>query len=371
MAIFSKTKAAISPPPTIGAAAMGSFAGGNAGANMIGQYYSYFEGPARNAAQSVPAISRSRDLIASTIGCMKLRQYTEMWNGTEMEKMPQPPASWLRQIDPSVSNNFLFSWLVDDLFYFGRAMLHIESRYPNGLPKTMTRIPIAMVTTLDQQGPVFFAPSKQVMFQGAQLRSQDVVQILSGIQGIVYSSEQTIATTRKLEAARHRNASSAIPAGVLQVQAGSEPLSSTELADLAASFNAARATNQTAALSPEVHYLETQTSPDKMLLIDASEFQLKECANLCGVPPYLLGASVGSYSYVSALEARNVLWTFGARPFADAIAAALSMCLPENQYVEFDVEDYLSGEYIEISDKENEMMTNPTPRPAPGVISPT
>jgi len=370
MAIFSKTKAAISPPPVIGAAGMGSFAGGNAGANMIGQYYSYFEGPARNAAQSVPAISRSRDLLASTIGCMKLQQYSEMWNGTEMEKIAQPPRSWLRQLDPNVSNNFLFSWLVDDLFYFGRCMLHVESRYPDGFPRTFTRIPIAMVTTLDQQGPVFFAPSNKVMFQGAQLRTEDCVQILGGIQGIVYSSEQSIGTTRKLEAARHRNASSAIPAGVLQVQAGSEPLSSSELQTLAASFNAARATNQTAALSPEVHYIETQTSPDKMLLIDASEFQVKEMANLCGVPPYLLGANVGSYSYTNAAEARNLLWTFGARPFADAIASALSMCLPAGQYVEFDVDDYLEGDYTADADAKNEMMSNPTPMPTPGVISP-
>ena len=372
MAIFSKTKAAISPPPTIGAAGMGSFAGGNAGANMIGQYYSYFEGPARNAAQSVPAISRSRDLLASTISCMKLKQYTEMWNGEEMEQVAQPPRSWFRQLDPNVSNNFLFSWLVDDLFYFGRCMLHVESRYPDGLPRTFTRIPIAMVTTLDQQGPVYFAPSNQVMFQGAQLRTEDCVQILGGIQGIIYSSEQSIGTTRKLEAARFRNASSAIPAGVLQVQAGSEPLSSTELADLAASFNAARATNQTAALSPEVHYIETATSPDKMLLIDASEFQVKEMANLCGVPPYLLGANIGSYSYTTAAEARELLWTFGARPFADAIASALSMCLPAGSYVEFDVEDYLAGEYgAEMADATNKSMANPTPTTMPGVISPS
>jgi hypothetical protein len=63
-----------------------------------------------------------------------------------------------------------------------------------------------------------------------------------------------------------RNASSAIPAGVLK-QTGGEPLSGQELADLAAQFNLARATNQTAALNEFLSYTETNATPDKMLLI--------------------------------------------------------------------------------------------------------
>jgi phage portal protein BeeE len=92
---------------------------------------------------------------------------------------------------------------------------------------------------------------------------------------------------------------SAIPAGILR-QTGGEPLSAQELADLAAAFNAARATNQTAALNEFVTYTETLTSPDKMLLIESAEFQAMEMARLCNIPPYLAGVSVGSYSYQSS-----------------------------------------------------------------------
>ncbi len=54
---------------------------------MIGQYYSYVEGDARNRAMSVPTISRARDLMASVLGCMQLKMYNEIWNGNEMEKI--------------------------------------------------------------------------------------------------------------------------------------------------------------------------------------------------------------------------------------------------------------------------------------------
>ena len=290
-----------------------------------------------------------------------------MWNGDEMEKMPLAPRTWLRRIDPSVPNNFILSWTFDDLFFYGRAFWYITSRTKtDGFPASFTRLPAAMVLTLDQAGPVWFAPSKEIQFNGNTLDPNDVVQFLSPIQGITSMSTQSVATALKLEAARYRNASSAIPAGVLQVQAGSEPLSATELADLAASFNAARATNQTAALSPEVHYIETATSPDKMLLIDSAEFQAMEMARLCNVPPYLVGVSVGSYSYQSSSESRADLWTFGARSYADCIASTLSQnnVLPNGTYVEFDVEGYLMGDYSEHNDmtqpNNNESVVSPT-----------
>ena len=352
MGIFNRTvsKAAISPQPTkaaaAGSAAYYTNSVNNGGAQMIGQYYSYIEGPARNRAMSVPTISRARDLMASVISCMNLKMYTEIWNGNEMEKVPLAPRTWLRRIDPSVPNSFLLAWLFDDLFFFGRSFLYVTARTADNFPTAFTRIPAAMIQTLDQSGPVWFAPSKQIMFQGAELNPDDVIQFLSPIQGIIYMSEQAVATARKLENARYRNASSAIPAGVLR-QTGGEPLSAQELADLAASFNAARETNQTAALNEFVTYTETLTSPDKMLLIDSAEFQAMEMARLCNIPPYLAGISVGSYSYQSSAESRMDLWTFGVRAYADCIAGTLSQnnVLPNGSYVEFDVENYLKGEY--------------------------
>ena len=189
-------------------------------------------------------------------------------------------------------------------------------------------------------GPVWFGKSDAIYFNGQQLPTEDVVQILSPTQGMIYMSEQTIATALQLEAARYRNASSAIPAGVLK-QTGGEPLSATELADLAAAFNAARATNQTAALNEFLTYTETTATPDKMLLIEAANYQALECARLCNVPPYLLGISTGSYAYTNSTSAKSDLYTFGLSMYSMAITAALSQQLPRGTYVEFDFEKYL------------------------------
>jgi phage portal protein BeeE len=282
--------------------------------------------------------------MASVIGSMPLKMYTEKWNEEEREteKVHIAPRSWLRQPDPTVTYNFLMAWTFDDLFFYGRAFWYITSRTQDGFPASFTRLPAGSVTTTDQAGPVWYAPSKEVYFLGNMIDPKDLVQFLSPIQGIVYMSEQTVATALKLEAARYRNAESSIPAGVLK-QTGGEPLSAQELADLASAFNAARATNQTAALNEFLSYTETSATPDKMLLIDAANYQALECARLTNVPPYLVGVSTGAYSYQSSEQARADLYIFGVQAYASCIAATLSQnnVLPRGTYLEYDTEDFL------------------------------
>jgi len=353
MAIFNKTKkAAISPAPAKAAAAGGfspGYSSSNVGVNMIGQYYTYREGEARNAAISVPTINRARDLMASVIGSMPLRMYKEVWDDTEkeMKKEYLAPRSWLRRPDPTVPFQFLMSFTLDDLMMFGRAFWYISSRYADGLPATMQRLPAGSITTTDQSGPVWFAPSSQVYFQGGEIDPANLIQFLSPAQGLVYSAPNAIETALKLEAARNRNASSSIPAGVLK-QTGGEPLSAQELADLASAFNAARATNQTAALNEYLSYTETNSTPDKMLLIEASQYQALEMSRLANVPPYLVGVATGAYSYQSSQQARADLYLFGVKLYADAIAGALSMdnVLPRGTYVEFDADEYLEENFM-------------------------
>ena len=349
MPLFTRkeNKAQISPVDAPKAqAAVGGYWPNAQGVNMIGQYYTYYEGEARNRAMSVPAVSRSRDLLASVIASMPLKMYSESWNEQtrEMEEIDLAPRSWLRRPDPSVTYPFLMSWTLDDLFFYGRAFWYTLNRTADGFPASFTRLPAGSVTTQDQAGPVWFAPSNEIYFQGGMLDPRDVVQFLSPVQGVVYMSEQTIATALKIEDARFRNASSAIPAGILK-QTGGEPLTATELADLAASFNAARATNQTAALNEFLSYEPTNVTPDKMLLIDSANYSALDISRLCNIPPYLNGVSTGAYSYQSSEQARMDLWVFGASIYAQAIAATLSsdQVLPRGTYVKFDVDHYLKS----------------------------
>ena len=351
MAIFKRgeQKAQISTgaPAVDKAAAAGSGFYRNAqGVSMVGEYWSYYEGDARNAAMSVPTLARGRDLMASVIGSTKLCMYREMWNEDkrEMEEEELAPRAWLRQPDPAIPYSTFMSWLLDDLFFYGRGFLYISSRTQDGFPASFTRLPASMVQTMDQSGPVWFAPSNEVYFQGGMIDPKDLVQFISPIQGIVYQSTNAVQTALKLEASRYRNAESSLPSGVLR-QTGGEPLSAQELADLAQAFNAARRDNQTAALNEFIEYMETKALPDNMLMIESANYQALEMCRLGNIPPYLAGVNIGSYSYQNARSAREDLYIFCARLYMDCVAQTLSMnnVLPRGTYVKFDIDEYLAG----------------------------
>jgi hypothetical protein len=351
MAIFNRSinKAAISPQPTKAAAAGGTFyQNNNAGAQLVGQYYSYVEGTARNRAMSVPTISRARDLMASVIGCMNLKMYTEMWNGQEMEKMPLAPRTWLRRIDPSVPNNFIMSWTFDDLFFFGRAFWYITSRTADGYPASYTRLPAAMVQTLDQQGEVYFGPSKQLVFNGITLDPRDLVQFISPMQSLNSTGARAVEIALRVEESRLRASQSVLPSGYLK-QTGGEPLSAQELSDLAAQFNLARTSgNNTAALNEFLEYVPTQATPDKMLMIESADYSARDLGRILGVPSYLLSVSIGAYSYQSSQQSRIDLWTYACKALADCITETLSSdnVLPRGTYVCFDTDDFLAEAYM-------------------------
>lgn len=347
MPIFTRkeTKAQISPAPVAKAAAAGTgYSSQYQGPNMIGQYYSYVEGEARNRAMQVPAIARARDLHASVISAMPLKMYREYWdpNTREMETEDLAPRSWLRRPDPGITYETLMAWTLDDLMFFGRAFWYITSKTADGFPASFTRLPAGSITTQDQAGPVWYGPSNSVYFQGGEIDPTLLVQFISPTQGWIYSSEQAIATALKIEDSRYRNALTSIPSGILR-QTGGEPLSAQELADLAAAFNAARATNQTAALNEFLSYEPTTATPDKMLLIESAQFSALQMAQICNIPPYLLGVPTGSYAYTNSRESRWDLWLYGTKMYAECITSTLSAntILPAGTYVEFDYEEYL------------------------------
>jgi hypothetical protein len=354
MAIFNKK-----PEPT---QVVKAAAGSNAGASQIGNFYAYTDGVLRSRFMQVPTISRARDLMASVIGCLPLVMYKETWNGEEMEKTPEAPRSWLRRIDKGVTNNFILSWTFDDLLFYGRAFWYITERSQStGYPMSFTRLPAAMVTTQDQaQGTgVWFGPSKQILFQGLPIRWEDCVQFLSPIQGLIYTGATSVDTALKLEQARNRNSSSLQPALTLR-QVGGEPMSPQELRDLAAAYDEARFANATSAVNEFVEVIPNTATPDKMLLIDAAEYQAKEIARIANVPAYLVSVSIGNYSYVSSSEASRDLYTFGVKPYIDCIQETLSAdnVLPRGTGVMFDIESYLANEYdtnVEVEETPEEM----------------
>lgn len=352
MALFTK-KVTTQPKAAVGAARYATGGNGNLGAGMIDKFTFYTASPSVEAALSIPTVSRARDLICSMIGCLTIKQCTEQWNGEFMEKIYLPPESWFRNPDPNVTRNFIMANTASDLMMFGRAFWVITERLGNGFPSAYTWLPAQNVYTLDQTGPQWFGPSDQITFQGVPIATKDVVQFLSPNGGLIYQGQIAITTALRLQRAAERFATNEIPSGYLK-QTGGEPMTSQDLADMAAAFAAARQQSTVAALNEFVDYKETSHKPDDLQLVQSREFMALEMARLANIPPYLVGVAVSGYTYQNAEQAREDLYLFGAKPLIECIEQTLSMnsIIPRGRYVELDVRGYLAENGMAYDDDE-------------------
>jgi phage portal protein BeeE len=201
-----------------------------------------------------------------------------------------------------------------------------------------------MVSLGDQQTAQRFGPSNDIMFNGVQLNTDDVVQFLAPTQGLLYTGNRAIMTAIKLQQSADRFAVNEIAAGWLQQTDASEPMSAEDLSELAAAWRNARQVGAIGALNSVVTFKEYSSDPNKLQLVESRQFQSLELSRATGIPPYLLGIGVpGSYTYQNAQQARQDLYLFGAKQYMDAIEQTLSMnqILPRGRYVEFDVSDYI------------------------------
>lgn len=337
MGIFSLKKAV----PNEGKAHVGISAA--AGNPMVGNFMTYTAGFDRLQAIQIPTISRARDLICGMISCLPIRQYAKQWMDDDYEDMDLPDDTWFHQPDPNVTRSFIMSWTVDDLIFYGRAFWVVTSRFGNGFPASFTWIPAADVQTRDQAGPIYFGASKDITFNGFKLNPEDVVQFISPIQGLLSMGSRAIRTNINLDTSAERFARNQTPAGVLKQTEG-EPLSAEELAELAAGFARAREGNAIAALNQYVDWKESYMDPSKLQLTEARTYQALEMARVANIPPYLVGAPTGGgMTYANALQARQDLYLFGAKPFIECIEQTLSMnsVTPRGRYIYLDVDYYL------------------------------
>lgn len=352
--LFRTQKAALGVEPQVKAAA------GSASQAGVNNFFSYYPDNLRQRAMENATISRSRDLLVSMVSGLTFQQFSLQWMGDDYEEIDIPIESWMQNPDPNVTRQFILAWTVDDLIFEGRAMWLITSRSAaTGLPMSFQWLPASMIETEDMAGPLWYGPSKKIMFNGYELKAEDVVQFISPIQSLLSAGRREIEIANRLDNAAMRFASNEITAGYLQQTAGSEPLSAEDLSDLAASWRAARARNAVAALNSAVEWKEFSSDPSKLQLVEAREHTMRSLANLANVPGYLVGAPTGSgMTYQNAVESQRALYYYGAKPYIDCISQRLSMndILPVGRYCRLDVHEFIESEEDDTNTTDNEGM---------------
>jgi hypothetical protein len=330
------------PAPAFGASTVNAAAGG---AGRPGALQTYAVGAGTQRALSIPTISRARDLIVSMVAALDFKTYVLEWDEAAEEYVRRyvPGESWMTQPDPSCTRNFIIANTVQDLILHGRAFWYVTTRYSTGFPASFVWLPHDNVTTGDQMGPEWFGPSNDIEFNGVSVPTENVVQFLSPVNGLLWQGARAIDIAYRLDEAAKRFASNEITAGYLQQKDG-EPMSGEELSDLSAAWAEARQHKAIGALNQHVEWREFDSTPDKLQLVQGREHAAKELTRVANIPPYLVGVEVGGYTYMNANQARQDLYLFGAKPYIDCIEETLSMnnIIARGKHVEMNVDAYLA-----------------------------
>lgn len=280
----------------------------------------------RAHAMRLPAVSRSRHLLASTAARIPL-QVTR-----DGEPLPEQPAwvtPWARQ-----SGYQRMLWTVDDLLFYGLSAWWLE-RGADGWPIRAEHMPYAD-WQLDAAGQV-------VDLDGKPYPAGATLLIPGPHDGLLTFGQDTMSLARDLVSAARELGSRPFR---LELHQTSEAALSKEERHALVSETRARLreaggvlfTNP--ALEAKVHPLQAEG-----LVTDGREAAARDLARHCDVPAAMIDAPSGdSMTYSSTVQRLREFLTFGLSSYLAAVTARLSLTdmTPRGQTVEFDTDAVLA-----------------------------
>ncbi len=303
----------------------------------------------REQAMTVPAIARSRNILAGSIGTIPMESYNKITGARIVNR------TLIVQPDPALPRVNTITWLVDDLIFYGRGYLQVLDVSPqDGRPFRARRIdPRRVNATIDSSGTLitgYQVDSKNVPSSG--LSSLIVFNAID--EGVLARGGMTISSAIALEQAAYNMASEPVPQMVLLNEGMNLP--ADQVSAVMDTFRRARRERSTAYVEGPIKLEVVGMDSAQMQLVEARQHLSSEVARLMGIPAWYLNAENSSSTYSNIISERRSLADFGLRNYYTVIEDRLSMddVTPSNQIVRFDLDDFLRGnaaERVEMSIK--------------------
>lgn len=298
----------------------------------------------RQQAMQVPALSRARSIICSSIGSLPLEVRRESNNS----KVPVPP--FIKQPDPRMPASVVFTFTAEDLLFNGQAYWRILEIDTAGRPLSAEWIAYNRVTkNLDAKG--FTVNSYNV--DGTRVPQVGLGSLIpfTGLdEGVLNRAGTTILAALALEKAVKRYADEPAPQVILK---SNMPLPKERVTALLDAWKTARNQRATAFINDTIEFEKVGFNPAELTLNEARQYMATEIARLMNIPEwYVAGNSSGSMTYSNVTSERRALVDFSLRPIMTAIEQRLSDIdiTPRGSLVRFDLDDFYRGNPLERAD---------------------
>jgi HK97 family phage portal protein len=310
------------------------------------QPFDYFglSAVSRAQAMQVPAVARARNIICATIGSLPLEVRRESNNS----KVTTP--LFIKQPDPRMNGNSVFTFLAEDLLFTGQGYLRIMELGTDGRPLSAEWISVSRVTrTLDALGHnvrYYSVDGNQIPENGLG----SLIPFTGYDEGLLVRAGTTILTALSLEKAVKRFADEPTPNVVLK---SNLPMPAERVTALLNSWKEARQTRGTAFVNDTIDFQSIGFSPEQLTLNQARQYMASEIARACNLPEYYVGGNAGgSMTYSNVTAERRSLIDLSLRPLMSCITQRLSDndITPRGSIVKYNLEEFYSPSAQERAD---------------------
>lgn len=286
----------------------------------------------RREAIQVPAVKRSRDLIAGSLGQLPLN--------VVKADLTTETTSWLQQPERNVPRSVTMTRLVEDLFYEQVAWWRIVESDYRGFPSRVKRLKPDEVSVAEDQGKVYVA--------GKHVPDSELIRFDSPNDALLVAGARAIRQCLLLDQAAQRYADGAPPGDYFTPAEGADPFDDDAEAQslLLDPWAAARKRRSTAWVPAAVNYHSATFNPEQLELADQRQHAVLEIARVAGVDPEELGVSTTSRTYANQFDRRKAFLDFTLGSYRAAIEDRLSMgdVTPRGSVVRFDLDNFLRSD---------------------------
>ena len=302
----------------------------------------------RSEALQVPAVLRSRNLIAGSLASLPVH----LRNSNRQEVTgTDAPTTLFDQVDPDCPNVVEYAFTYEDLFFEGIAWWRVLERNFAGWPTYAERIHPSRVTVdgyLQISSNVYQGdPGGVVRIDGYPVDPLSVIRFDSPNPPFLVHAARAIRTCLTLDMTASTYADYPVPLGYLTPREGTRPNEAKQkIEDLLNEFEEGRRRHKWAYISAALEAKTLQFNAEQIQLADQRQHAVLEIARAAGIDPEDLGVSTTSRTYQNAEQRRLDLLDFTLRPYMAAVEQRLSMrdVTPRGYYVRANLDAFLRSD---------------------------
>lgn len=290
----------------------------------------------KNEALQVPAVLRSRNLIAGTLSRLPMHV-------RDKERRMATPTTLLDQINPDLPNVVTLAMTYEDLLFEGESWWRVLDYGFHGYPTfaehvDVQRVHIAKYGTEDKG---------QVYIDGYPVRDDQVIRFCSPNPALLRHAARAIRTCLQLDKTATMYVEAPMPLGYFAPREGQRiKEDEATIQAMLDKWEVARRTKAWGYVGASLEAKVLQFNAEQIQLADQRQHAVLEIARAAGVDPEDLGVSTTSRTYQNSEQRRMDLLDFTMAAYVAAVEQRLSMgdVLPRGYYAKVNFDGFLRAD---------------------------